>query len=222
MAIVQTVNLGEGRVLRPGGRPTGIGKQPTAEAVPVRAPGPKGTGSGLVGDAVCDGRSHGGDDQAVYAYAREDMDTWQRLLGRALTNGSFGENLTTLGVEVTGALIGERWQIGEELVLEVSTPRIPCGTFRTWMGEPHWVARFTDHGAPGTYLRVVTPGWVRGGDTLTVIHRPDHDVSVGLVFRALTTRPELLPTIAAADALPEHEKARVRAARSRELDEDLA
>src|SRR4051794_16918960 len=87
---------------------TGIDKRPAAGGVAVRAPGVPGVGggSGVAGDHVCDVRFHGGDDQAVYAYAREDLDGWAAELDRRLPNGAFGENLTTSGVDVTGALIG--------------------------------------------------------------------------------------------------------------------
>jgi len=107
---------------------TGIDKRPATGPVAVRAPGMTdgGAGSGLAGDTIGDRRSHGGDDQAVYAYAREDLDRWQRDLGRTLTSGSFGENLTTQGVDVNGALIGERWSIGDAVVVEVTSPRVPC------------------------------------------------------------------------------------------------
>src|SRR5262249_7571790 len=111
---------------------TGIDKIAATEPVQVRAPGPMhgGLGSGLVGDFIGNPKVHGGDDQAVYAYAREDLDWWEAQLGRELTNGMFGENLTTSGVEVTGARIGERWRIGTDgLLLEVSAPRTPCRTF---------------------------------------------------------------------------------------------
>jgi len=220
MPIVQTVNVGKGRAIREDGRLTGIDTRPVQHPVEVRAPGPKGNGGGLVGDEVCDGRHHGGDDQAVYAYAREDLDEWAARLGRPLTNGTFGENVTTLGLDVTGAVIGERWQVGEQAVLEVSVPRIPCGTFRTWMGERYWVTRFTEHGAPGAYLRVVTPGAIRSGDPVTVIHRPSHGVDIGLVFRALTTQPELLPRLLAADELPEEAKETARSQVPMEGDRD--
>src|SRR3954468_5719257 len=111
---------------------TGIDKRPTLGPVAVTAPGRKdgGAGSGLAGDTIGDRESHGGDDQAVYAYAREDLDRWERELGRTLTPGSFGENLTPLALDVNGALIGERWTIGEDVVLEVTSPRVPCSTFR--------------------------------------------------------------------------------------------
>ncbi len=182
---------------------TGIDKRPADGPVDVRAPGPKGTGgSGLVGDRVCDLRHHGGDDQAVYAYAREDLDRWVADLGRDLPNGSFGENLTTAGVDITAALIGERWRVGDDLVLEVRVPRIPCRTFAAWLGERGWVRRFTTRAVPGAYLAVIAPGPIQAGDPVRVVHRPDHDVTIGIVFRALTLEPDLLPRLLAADKLP--------------------
>ncbi|MEU9484406.1 MOSC domain-containing protein [Streptomyces decoyicus] len=184
---------------------TGIDKRPVDGPVAVSAPGPKGTGgSGLAGDAVVDLRHHGGDDQAVYAYAREDLDDWQRELGRELANGFFGENLTTSGVEVTGARIGERWRVGPQLLLEVTSPRIPCRTFHGWLGERGWLKRFTRAAVPGAYLRVIEAGEIRAGDAVEVLHRPDHEVTIELMFRALTSRRELLPRLLeAGGALPE-------------------
>jgi MOSC domain-containing protein YiiM len=183
---------------------TGIDKRPTEEPVHVRAPGTRddGLGSGLVGDSIGDRANHGGDDQAVYAYAREDLDHWTRALGRTLPPGSFGENLTTEGIDISSALIGERWLIGDEVELQITEPRIPCSTFRGWIGERGWLRTFTEAAIPGTYLRVIAPGSVTAGDRITISHRPDHDVTVALVFRALTREPELLSSILAADELP--------------------
>ncbi|MFH8219970.1 MOSC domain-containing protein [Streptomyces sp. NPDC018057] len=184
---------------------TGIDKRPVEHAVRVAAPGPKGVGaSGLAGDTVCDTRHHGGDDQAVYAMAREDLDDWERELGRALPDGSFGENLTTSGIDVSGALIGERWRVGApdgpSALLEVTSGRIPCRTFQGHLGEKGWVRRFTQKGAPGAYLRVIEPGEIRRGDPVRIVHRPDHDVTVALQFRASTTERALLPRLLAAGA----------------------
>lgn len=167
-------------------------------------PGPKGTGgSGLVGDAVCDLRHHGGSDQAVYAFAREKLDAWERQLGgRELANGSFGENLTTVGVDVSGALIGERWRVGAELLLEVTSGRIPCRTFADHVKEEKWVRRFTQEAVTGAYLRVIEPGTIRAGDPVEIVHRPDHEITAALQFRAVTTERTLLPSLlAAASAL---------------------
>ncbi|MFJ8821742.1 MOSC domain-containing protein [Streptomyces sp. NPDC102467] len=189
---------------------TGIDKQPVTGPVRVAAPGAKGTGaSGLAGDAVCDLRHHGGDDQAVYAFAREDLDAWERVLDRTLPNGVFGENLTTEGVDVSGAKIGERWRIGRDLLLEVSSSRIPCKTFQGHLGEKTWVKRFTQEKKPGAYLRVIEPGEIRAGDTIEVVHRPEHEVTVAFEFRAVTTERELLPRLLAAGDALHHEVERL-------------
>ena len=130
---------------------TGIDKRPVDGPVLVRAPGSQadGLGSGLVGDVIGDRSAHGGDEQAVYAYARESLDRWVEELGRPLTSGSFGENLTTTGLDVDGALIGERWEVGDDLVLQVTGPRVPCATFQGWLEEQHWVKRFSQAAIPG-------------------------------------------------------------------------
>lgn len=191
---------------------TGIDKRPVDGPVEVRAPGPRGAepGSGAVGDHILDLGHHGGDDQALYAYAREDLDEWAAALGRELAGGAFGENLTTRGLDVTGALIGERWRVGPEVLLEVSLPRIPCNTFAHWMDERGWIKRFTERAAPGAYLRVMRAGHIRAGDPVEVVERPDHDVTIGLTFRALTLEPDLLPRLLAAGALPEDVLAKAR------------
>ncbi|ORV88811.1 MOSC domain-containing protein [Mycolicibacterium iranicum] len=211
MALVQTVNMAASPIdMRR--RRSGIDKRPSAEPLVVRAPGPRkgGLGSGVVGDSICDSKHHGGDDQAVYAYAREDLDRWEGELGRELTNGMFGENLTTSGVDVTGLLIGERLTVGEDgLVLEVTSPRTPCQTFVEWLGIRGWMKTFTAAGDPGAYFRVIQPGTIRAGDRIDVLSRPDHDVTIGTVFRAMMGESDLMPALAVADALPDKIKALV-------------
>lgn len=167
-------------------RITGIDKRPVNGPVALRAP------------ASSDEELL---ERALYAYTREDLDAWATELGRDLTGGNFGEDLTTSGLDVNDALIGERWRIGGDVIVEVTKPRIPCATFAAWMGEPQWVKRFTDRAAPGSYLRIVESGEVRAGDPITVLHRPDHDVTVELTFRALTIEPELLPRLLAVPTL---------------------
>lgn len=179
---------------------TGIGKQPVDGRVQVRDPGPKttGLGSGLVGDHIGDTANHGGDEQAVYAFAREDLNCWQQRLDRDLPDGFFGENLTTLGLDVNEARLGERWLIGDPdhdgVELQVTCPRIPCATFRGWVGERGWLKTFTEVARPGPYLRVLRPGTVGAGDPIAV-RRPGHDVTVSLVYRAVTTERDLLPRL---------------------------
>jgi MOSC domain-containing protein YiiM len=194
---------------------TGINKRPVDHPVSVRDPGPKTTGlhSGVVGDQIFDVAHHGGDDQAVYAYAREDYDWWQQELGRDLPGGLFGENLTTENVDVNGAVIGERWRIGADVVLAPTFGRIPCATFQAKMAEPRWIKRFTEESRPGTYLRVVEPGEIKAGDTIEVAHRPAHGVTIAHAFRAYTTDASLLPDLLAAEELP----ADIREAVSRRL-----
>ncbi|TWE17193.1 MOSC domain-containing protein [Kitasatospora atroaurantiaca] len=137
------------------------------------------------------------------AYSRENLDLWQQELGRELPGGSFGENLTTVGLDVDHALIGERWRIGEQVLLEVAVPRVPCSTFAAWLAEQRWVKRFTARALPGAYLRILEPGEIRAGDTVTVEHRPAHEVTVELCFRALTTDAGLLPRLVDIAELPD-------------------
>ena len=190
---------------------TGIGKRPVDSAV-LRAPGPKhgGRGSGVEGDFLGDTRHHGGDYQAVYAFAREQLDWWGDQLGRELPDGMFGENLTTSGLDVDGALVGERWAVGSEVVLEVCGPRIPCATFAARMGERGWVKRFSDVGRTGAYLSVVTAGTVRPGDAIEVVGRPSHGITVPDTFRAFMGDLDAAERVLAADCLVEVEAAELR------------
>ncbi|UQX89116.1 MOSC domain-containing protein [Jatrophihabitans telluris] len=187
-------------------RKTGIDKRP--------APGPvRLEPLGVVGDTICDTKHHGGPDQAVYAYALEDLDWWRAELGGEISvpvgPGSVGENLTTLGVDVTGAVIGERWRVGKA-ELEVSVPRIPCRTFQAYWGVERLMKRFTAAGRPGAYLRVLTAGDVVAGDTVHVVHRPDHGLTIAETFRALTGDRDLAAKLLSAPELPRdvHQDAR--------------
>lgn len=178
-------------------------------AIDKRAvPGPVAVATlGLAGDTQFDTANHGGRDQALYAYAGEDKDFWAGELARPLTAGVFGENLVTRGVDVTGAVLGERWVVGDPaggqpVVLEVSMPRVPCATFQAWLGEAHWVKRFTDAARPGAYLRVLTGGLLRAGDPVAVVDRPAHGVTIGEVFRPRRVDPDRLRAAIAGDDVP--------------------
>jgi MOSC domain-containing protein YiiM len=174
MPAARVISLNRGRTadLLIGGRPgrTAIDKQPVAGPVAIGL-------LGLDGDDCADKEHHGGLDQAVYAYAREDLDWWTEQLGRELRDGMFGENVTTAGIDISAALIGETWRVGTAVV-QVTAPRIPCVTFKSWLDEPHWVKRFAAAGRPGAYLRVLTPGVVQAGDELTVVGAPSQAVTV--------------------------------------------
>jgi MOSC domain-containing protein YiiM len=184
---------------------SGIDKRPV--------PGPVRAGRlGLAGDTVCDQAAHGSPDRAAYAYAEEDLRWWSAELERELPPGSVGENLTTSGLDVTGAFIGERWAIGSA-VFEVSSPRLPCRVFAGFWDVPDLIASFIRRGCPGALLRVVTEGEVTAGDPITVVDRPDHDVTVGETLAAVTTQPELLARVRGiVDLLPAKIQAKVRAA----------
>jgi MOSC domain-containing protein YiiM len=146
---------------------------------------------GVVGDDHADVEHHGGTDQAVYAYAREDLDWWTEQLGREMRNGAFGENVTTTGLDITTALIGETWRMGSAVV-QVTSPRIPCATFQSWTGERHWVKRFAVAGRPGAYLRVVTEGQIAAGDEVEVLGRPEQQVTVAEAMRAFYGDPDVM------------------------------
>ena len=190
---------------------TGIDKRPVSTPLEVRPPGPKTTGlhSGVVGDLIGDVQSHGGDDQAIYAYAREDLDWWESSLGRSLSSGFFGENLTTTGVDVNGAAIGEIWRVGDVVELQVTFGRIPCATFQARMGEPQWTRRFAQANRTGAYLRIVTPGSLRAGDPIEIVHRPGHEVSVAEAFGIWMFDHARFPRLLEADELPSNMRAKV-------------
>jgi MOSC domain-containing protein YiiM len=183
---VISVNRGREADLLIAGRParSAIDKRPASGPVEV---GPL----GLEGDTVADKVNHGGPEQAVYAYAREDLDFWTEQLARELPDGTFGENLTTAGIDVSAALIGETWRVGT-VVLQITGPRIPCETFKSWLDEPRWVKRFAAVGRPGAYLRVLTPGTVEAGNDLVVLSRPDVAVTVAESMQAYYGDRELM------------------------------
>lgn len=210
MPIVSTVSAGlpvdeewAGKLKR-----TAIVKRPVQGVVAVHS-------LGLAGDRVADTKNHGGPDKAVYVFAREDLDWWAEELGRPLPDGLFGENLTTCGIDVNDALVGERWRIGTAL-FEVASIRIPCSVFSSWMGlsgydNARWIRRFTAVGRPGPYLRVLEEGELAAGDEVVVEHRPDHGVTVSTMFRASTTNLELLPELLAVEGLVAEARARAEA-----------
>lgn len=147
-------------------------------------PGPvRVTTQGVHGDTIVDTKHHGGRDQAVYAYSETEARRWADELGRSLPHGWFGENLRVDGIDVTDAVIGEQWHVGDEVHLEVTIFRTPCTTFSVWAEEPRWIARFLERADVGAYLRVHREGQITAGDTITVTDRPDH----GITVRALLT-----------------------------------
>jgi MOSC domain-containing protein YiiM len=158
---------------------------------------------GVEGDEQADAEHHGGLDQAVYVYAQEDADHWVEALRRELPPGIFGENLRTVGVEVSNAVIGERWRVGSDVVVEVTAPRIPCRVFAGFWDVPDLVARFISAGRPGAYLRVLTPGAAKAGDRIEVLVRPDHGLTVADVLRIHTRDRDEAERLLEAESLAE-------------------
>ena len=177
---VLSVNVGRPRTFEYNGRPakSAIWKSPVSDRIIAR-------GVNLDGDDQADRRAHGGPDKVVYAYAVEDLRWWEQQIGRSPAYGEFGENLTTEGIEVNNALVGERWAVGTT-VLEVSEPRIPCWRLGVRMNDPLFPRRFTEAERPGPYLRLVVEGDVGAGDQIRVVERPSHDLTIRDVFRIYT------------------------------------
>jgi MOSC domain-containing protein YiiM len=191
-AQVISVNMGRGTGAAWAGRlrRTAIDKRPVATATVGKL--------GLAGDEQADTEHHGGYEQALYAYAREDLDWWVEQLGRELPNGTFGENITTSGLDVTGGLIGEVWQLGSAVV-QVTAPRIPCAVFAGWMGEPRWVKRFAQARRPGAYLRVLAEGQVAAGDPVGVLSQPGERVTLAEAMTAYYGDAELMRRVLRVD-----------------------
>ena len=198
VASVVSVNVGEqrdvewfGRIVR-----TAIWKDPVAGRIAVR-------GVNLAGDDQADRRVHGGSDKAVYAYALEDYAWWSDELGEVVGPGTFGENLTTEGLDLSAAVVGERWLVGTT-VLGVAQPRQPCAKLGMRMGDAAFRERFDEASRPGAYLRIVEEGDVGAGDPVEVIHRPEHGLTIaGLYQRVGHPTPEGLQQVVATPDVPE-------------------
>lgn len=199
---LDSVNVGRARTLHH--KPLLVS---AIDKLPSRGPVEVG-GVALVGDEVGDTRRHGGVQQAVYAYAAEDLEWWTTEQGRRVRPGLFGENLTTRDLDLNSCIVGEQWLVGTAR-FQVTSVRTPCATFERWMGlegfdAVGWNERFVKRGRPGVYLAVLDRGWVQEGDMVTVIDQPTHGLTAGAMFRALTTEPALLPLLLEIDGLPLH------------------
>lgn len=174
---VVSVNVGGVRTVQHRGKPvqTGIYKMPVHGRVAVQ-------GVNLHGDDQADRSVHGGEVRAVYAYAIEDYAWWERELGRTLPPGQFGENLTTRGIDVNNAVVGERWRVGTTL-LQVTIPRVPCYKLALKMGDPRFVKRFAAAVRPGAYLSIIEEGDVEQADSIEVVSRPSHDLTIATMAR---------------------------------------
>ncbi|WP_298254731.1 MOSC domain-containing protein [uncultured Arthrobacter sp.] len=156
---------------------------------------------GLSGDVQASRKHHGGPLKAVYAYGQDDADFWTQQLGRDVSPGLFGENLRVAGIDASGAVIGERWSIGEQVVLQVTMPRTPCSNFARFLGERAWVRRFSEANRVGAYLSVVSTGSITAGDAIRVEDVPAHGVTAAQVYTGLDREQAEALLAAAADDL---------------------
>lgn len=155
---------------------TGIDKRPKLGRVSLE-------NDAVEGDQVLDTKNHGGKDQAVYAYAREDADWWEKEIGLEINNGRFGENLTTQDIDVTNAIVGEKWALGT-CILQVTMPRIPCKVFQGFWQRPNLIKEFTQAQRPGAYLKIIQEGYVSAGDDISVFDIPQHGITIKDLFMA--------------------------------------
>ncbi len=177
---VLSVNVGVVREVEWRGRlvTTGIWKDPVAGRVALR-------GVNFEGDDQADRSLHGGPDKAVYAYAREDYDFWRDDEGMKTPAGLFGENLTVEGIDLSSAVVGERWRVGTT-TLEVAQPRLPCYKLGIRLGDAQFPKRFLAAVRMGAYLRVVEEGDVGAGDAVHLASRPDHGITLRMMTDALS------------------------------------
>lgn len=166
-----SVNIGKLEPFSTKSGQTGIFKHPQQGAVRV-------TTLGLEADRIADTKNHGGPDQAVYVYGVPDYDWWTEELGDHLPPGIFGENLTVSGFESAKACVGDRLLIGD-VVLEVTSPRIPCVTLAARMGHPDFVKRFLKANRPGVYCRVIAPGQI--AEDMEVDYQPFDEPQIPVI-----------------------------------------
>ena len=156
-----SINVGKKQTQQNKGREeiTGIYKKTVTGPVQINK-------LGIADDFIGSPKHHGGPDQALYIYGEGDYQWWEASLGRSLEAGTFGENLTISELESARFNIGDILQIGE-VTLQVTAPRIPCGTFASRMGDPQWVKKFRAAERPGLYVRVLREGTLATGAAVT-------------------------------------------------------
>jgi MOSC domain-containing protein YiiM len=197
-ATIVSVNVGTPRTVSWAGRSvtSAIWKSPVTARVEV-------AGVNLAGDDQADRRVHGGVDKAVYSYAAEDYQWWSAQLGTDLGPGTFGENITAVGIDLGASVIGTRWHVGSS-VLEVAQPRMPCFKLGVRMGDAGFVDRFADARRPGAYLRIIEDGDLGVGDAILVGESPRHGLTVNDIVDAYADPSrDVLERIVAIDVVPE-------------------
>jgi len=172
-----SVNIGQQETLNTpnGAVQTGIIKKPISTKVTV-------TELGLEGDAIVDTSVHGGLDQALYLYSQEDYGWWSERLGRTLSPGIFGENLTISSFGEAPLTIGDRLHIGD-VIIEISAPRTPCFKLAARMGDPGFIKDFVQAARTGAYARVIKTGTIIAGDDVVLTKTTEEYPSVSEIFK---------------------------------------
>lgn len=203
------VHLGQARILQRKGRveKTGIFKFPADSVVKI-------TRRGLEGDVIVSKRHHGGPDQAVYVYGGADYVWWSKELGKDIAPGTFGENLTVSDLESARFTVGDCFHI-QDVTLQVTAPRIPCGTFAARMDDPQWVKRFRHAERPGLYCRVVAEGYLKADDPVSVEPYTGETISILDMYREYYNRNK------SEESLRRHLNAPIAIRARRDLEKEL-
>ena len=169
-----SINVSKPKPIQYGGKTiqTGIFKEPVSGAVMLRK-------KNIDGDGQGDLRVHGGTYKAVYGYPFEHYAHWQQELQRDdFTYGQFGENLTVEGLSEDAVHIGDVFQIGSTVKLQITQPRVPCFKLAYKMGLPEFAKQFLESRRVGFYFRVLEEGEITTGDAITCIEVAPEPMSV--------------------------------------------
>ena len=169
-----SINVSKPKPIQYGGKTvqTGIFKEPVSGTVMLRE-------KNIDGDGQGDLRVHGGTYKAIYGYPFEHYTYWQQTLGRDdLTYGQFGENLTVEGLLENAVHIGDVFQIGTTVKLQITQPRVPCFKLAYKMGLPEFPKQFLESRRVGFYFRVLEEGEITAGDAIACIEVASNPMSV--------------------------------------------
>jgi len=149
---------------------TGIRKRPVSGPLYLKK-------LGFDGDGVADLKNHGGQDKAVCVYSLDHYPYWEEILGTKLNPPAFGENLSVSRLKEDDVCLGDTFQLGTAVV-QISQPRQPCKKLTALYGRNDLVKLVVNSGYTGFYLRVLKVGRVEAGNTLVLLKKEYHQISV--------------------------------------------